>query len=379
MPARKEPKVSTSPIAPKDPIVPAGFEEDDALWLLLSAYSDGEASPGEIERVESLLKCEPAVAREFAFMQLTSHSVREFAELDPPPAMTDAIFAATTRRITVLQRFQVWWCRSIQPQGPTLLRVGGAALASCVLAGALWSRHSDTQVGAPDPIAKGKTIQLPEQPPKHGVVITAAKLRHGTVSVTAPAPPAVPAAMDMGADDLLRSALASLSVSSGGGTQDAVAPRPITGMAATRHKSQFDKGIKPKQDATPVTLVAARGNVEERHMPAVAENGGKSSREDDLGPDVDTQNDTRTEEVARIVTPPANDEPPISVSAVSYRPGSISDKTRNAPPMVQSLYTRTQDAIRRQHELQQYGGYGKDAYNNIQRGEVGLSLVGGRF
>jgi hypothetical protein len=40
---------------------------------------------------------------------------------------------------------------------------------------------------------------------------------------------------------------------------------------------------------------------------------------------------------------------------------------------------RTQEYIKRQHDLQQYGGYGRDAYKNIQRGEVGLSLVGGRF
>ena len=38
-----------------------------------------------------------------------------------------------------------------------------------------------------------------------------------------------------------------------------------------------------------------------------------------------------------------------------------------------------QEAIKRQFEMQQYGGYGKEAYNNIRRGEVGLSLVGGRF
>jgi hypothetical protein len=149
----------------------------------------------------------------------------------------------------------------------------------------------------------------------------------------------------------------------------------------TKQDNRVDGGQKPKIDSQPMVASNTRTgtNVEERHMAIDTDPAVKAPKPVDLGPDVDTASEPIKDEVVAKATPAAYEEPPTTVETVSYKPGSISDKTRNAPPAVQSLYMRTQDAIRRQHEMQQYGGYGKDAYKNIQRGEVGLSLVGGRF
>ena len=117
-------------------------------------------------------------------------------------------------------------------------------------------------------------------------------------------------------------------------------------------------------------------------MAVSAADDERTQTPNDLGPDVETATDVHTDEVAKVMPAANYDVPPTAAPAatpVSYQPGIISDKTRNNPPEVQSLYMRTQAAIRRQHEMQAYGGYGKDTFNNIQRREVGLSLVGGRF
>jgi len=140
-----------------------------------------------------------------------------------------------------------------------------------------------------------------------------------------------------------------------------------------------DNPVGPKTSAMSGTQIALRPNVEERHMASDNDAVASAAKSDELGPDVDTRTEAPKDEVATVTPAVMTDEPPTTVTAVSYKPGGVSDLTRNAAPAVQSLYMRTQEAIKRQRDLQKYGGYGKEAFNNIQRGEVGLSLVGGRF
>src|SRR5579871_1774569 len=85
------------------------IENDDALWELLSVYADGEATSEETERVEALLRSDPAYAREFDFLRLTSVSARSYVEVDPPAALRDAIFAATIRKQTFATRMALAW------------------------------------------------------------------------------------------------------------------------------------------------------------------------------------------------------------------------------------------------------------------------------
>ena len=142
MPAHNETGFSSPDQNPDNNIVPADIVDDDALWMLLNTYADGEATSEEIQRVERLLGMHPAVAREFSFLQLTSHSVREFTDIDPPIAMTDAIFAATTRRKTLAQRFRGWLAGGVAAMGPAPIRWSAGALAAGVLAVVVWSKFA---------------------------------------------------------------------------------------------------------------------------------------------------------------------------------------------------------------------------------------------
>ena len=383
MPARNQRGFPSPDQDPDENIVPAELVDDESLWLLLNTYADGEASIEETLYVESLLRSHPGVAREFAFLEMTADSVREFGEVEPPAELTDAIFAATARRKTLFQRACTWWNQSGSIFGPVPLRLGGAALASGVLAVVLWSQM--THVYAP---------RVDQAPPQ----VTVHQDRPGASADLARREPKAPKAVAFDPNRFIPmepdySNPASLTRAN---THDqmlvlqraidkSIAYSPpvakVEGVKPTdRHRDSSTNIVKPDPLSTSTSNSFARANsVEERHMAADGDTGGKTAKPDELGADFDPATEPHVEEIANAAATVSSDEPPTTVTAVSYRPGSISDKTRNAPPAVQSLYMRTQEAIRRQHEIQQYGGYGKDAYNNIQRGEVGLSLVGGRF
>src|SRR5947199_9298728 len=100
MPTHNQSNFASPDRDPDENIVPSDLVDDDALWMLLNTYADGEATTEEVLFVESLLRTQPQVAREFSFLQLTADSVREFGEIEPPAALTGAIFAATARRKT---------------------------------------------------------------------------------------------------------------------------------------------------------------------------------------------------------------------------------------------------------------------------------------
>lgn len=383
MPTHNQSRFPSPDPDPDENIVPSELADDDALWMLLNTYADGEATSEEVLRVERLLGSNPGVAREFAFLKLTADSVREFGEVDPPAALTGAIFAATTRRKTLFQRVRAWWAEAGAAFGPAPLRIGGAALASGILAVVLWSKYNAVQpprhdVSSPvivrNPSSRGAENHLAAaQPPSHAPVV------HVPQNFV-PFGPRVEDVTPLASADVrgpigpLHDAFMKSSVP----PPQIVKSPPSTGGGIHRDSP----ARAPKTDAQPSNSFVARPpNVEERHMAADIDTGRNVTKPDDLGPDVDTAVDTHTgdQEVAKATPPASYDEPPTTVAAVTYRPGSISDQIRSAPPPVQTLYMKTQEAIRRQHDLQQYGGYGKDTYNNIQRREVGLSLVGGRF
>ncbi len=358
---------------PDNNIVPLRLEDDDALWQLLNTYADGEATNEEVVQVEALLRSHSGVAREFAFLQLTSHSVREFTEVDPPAAMTNMIFAATSQRTTLYQRVRTWCSSGGGSFGLASFRLGGAALASGVLAVVLWSRYNSRPVvfnGPASTVAAqtpSKVARLSRTHPFSSKVAANESIHTRRLTVAhSEAPSIVPVSADTVAAIALARSGSRVNLP-GAGIVRTIAASPI---------SPSDRSLRSTHEQP---VQATYAVVEERHMASDTSAGAKAAKQDDLGPDVEARADVPSAEVAAATPVAKSDEPPTTVATVSYKPGSISEKTRNAPPAVQSLYMRTQEAIRRQHELQQYGGYSREAYNNVQRGEVGLSLVGGRF
>jgi hypothetical protein len=123
---------------------PSESVEDEALWDLLSAYMDGEATPEEAAQAEALLQEDPAVARDFEFLRMTSVSARSWVEVEPPAALREAIFAATSHRRTLAQRVVVGWSelRYTLASGVGRYALPAGALAAAGLAALLlWPRH----------------------------------------------------------------------------------------------------------------------------------------------------------------------------------------------------------------------------------------------
>lgn len=381
MPARNEPGFTSPGPDPDNHILPADLVNDDALWALLNAYADGEATAEEIVRIEGLLHTQPEVAREFAFLKLTADSVRTFGEVEPPSAMTDAIFAATTRRTGLLKRVSLWWSNASGAFGPAPLRIGAAALASGVLAVVLWSRYNS---GEPTMRVPGRQMagvdMVRPGAGGHQVAVDAHPSVRKPEKSTVPVPHGGPVHVDPPQIAHTDFKFPAGPLSGAALRPDSPLARPARGPLTARMDSRPDKPTRLKSDSGSGAALVARGaNVEERHMASDSGADSTGVKPDDLGPDVDSNSEMPIDSSTATTVAANYDEPPTTVSEVSYKPGSISAKTQNAPPAVQSLYMRTQEAIKRQHDLQQYGGYGRDAYNNIQRGEVGLSLVGGRF
>jgi len=356
--------------------------DDDALWMLLNSYADGEATPEEILQVETILRTHPEVSRDFAFLQLTSESVREFTEIEPPVSLSGAIFAATTHRITWKQRAAAWLTQFGRTLAPAPLRFGlvGGALAAGVLAFVLWPRHNVHPVSQPVTAQNTSPAIIQSHPPI--VKITPRNVRPVTTPANTPIPVIpreAPGAFDL--QKAMESAtIAHVDIPVVNKVPDRIS-KPVTTEVKTITVAKHDSP-KIKSDApTGIVFSPSKINQEERHMALNSGDAGNTTAQS-LGPDVhaSTADDTHIETASmtdNMTVPPSHDDaPPVRVSTVSYKPGSISEAVRSAPP---SLAMRANEAIRREQELQKYAGYGKDAVNNIQRGEVGFSLVGGKF
>src|SRR5262249_5047258 len=117
---------------------------DAALWELLSVYADGEATPEAAARVESLLRSDPAYAREFAFLRLSADAVRNSPEVEPPAFLTDAILNATSHRPTLSRRLAAAWGDLRRAVTPGIVRYAlpvGAVTAAAIVAVVFWPRQ----------------------------------------------------------------------------------------------------------------------------------------------------------------------------------------------------------------------------------------------
>jgi hypothetical protein len=144
-------------------------QEDDALWDMLSAYVDGEATPEEAAHVEAMLRTDPAYARQREFLQMTAESARSYVEIEPPESLRAAIFAATTHRPTLARRLAAGWSDLRRALAPGALRYGlpaGALAAAAVLVVAFWPHHSAVSIVKPLPTETLAQNQ-PASPPPH--------------------------------------------------------------------------------------------------------------------------------------------------------------------------------------------------------------------
>lgn len=138
--------------------------EEDALWEMLSAYSDGEATAEEAAQVEALLRSDPSYARDFAFLKQTSESARAYVEVEPPASLRESLFAATTQRPTFAGRVAAGWDslrRALAPNWGTYgLAVGGMA-AAAVLGLLFWPRQHSGNV-QPPLVVKPEVVAPPQ-------------------------------------------------------------------------------------------------------------------------------------------------------------------------------------------------------------------------
>ena len=125
--------------------------EDDSLWELLSVYADGEATPAEAAQIESLLRSDSALKREFDFMRLASSFVAAEPEIAPPAELRDRIFAATVARPTLRRQLARAWADFAASLTPRYALAGG--LAGIALLTFALRPHNNNQADAPQ-IAK---------------------------------------------------------------------------------------------------------------------------------------------------------------------------------------------------------------------------------
>lgn len=144
------------------PLEEGGVDED--VWNLLSLYLDGEATGEEAAEVEALLRANPAAAREFSFLKQTGESARTYVELEPPAALRDAIFAATSHRPTLAGRLAAGWTALLLAMNSRTGRyalAGGGLMAAGLATFVMWSRPTGPTNFAVRPRANQQFAVIP--------------------------------------------------------------------------------------------------------------------------------------------------------------------------------------------------------------------------
>lgn len=121
-----------------DAVAPSlSYELDDAEWMLLNVYADGEATPEEAAQAEALLRSDARIARAYTLITTASQVAQSQPEVEPPAALRASIQAATTGRKTLSQRIRVALDRlqaAFAPAPSRLVLAGGACAGILLLA-----------------------------------------------------------------------------------------------------------------------------------------------------------------------------------------------------------------------------------------------------
>jgi hypothetical protein len=223
----------------------AELAEEETDWLLLNAYADGEATPEEMEIVEAKLRADPAYAQAFSLLRMTAVTLRNVPEVEPPPALQNAILAATTQRATLLRRLTTEWqtfCRSFSAPA---VRYGlpATALGVTLAAVILWPRQS-----------------VPTSP----TLASNAETPPAVAQVEAPKPaPIVPAAPD-GLSDSVKDAVRQAGL--------AVAKTAVKVGLPVAPETRQELAQKPKPTDGRKTTASFRPTLAARNTPAPSPN-----------------------------------------------------------------------------------------------------------
>ena len=120
--------------------------DDEQLWDLLSLYVDGEADPAQAAIVEQMLSSDPAYRRDFDFLMASSHTMHMVDEVEPPVSLREAVYAATTRRPTLVGRLQAAWSRATTPAFGRYATVAGAFAAAALAVAVIWPHNNGSHV-----------------------------------------------------------------------------------------------------------------------------------------------------------------------------------------------------------------------------------------
>ncbi|HLK60678.1 MAG TPA: hypothetical protein VKU00_29210 [Chthonomonadaceae bacterium] len=347
---------------------------DDAIWDLLSVYADGEATPEQAAIVEALIASDPLYAQDLQFMRRTSESVQMLTELEPPVALREAIFAATTRRQPVAARLLAFWGdlrQTFAPRARLTLSLGG--LAAAALVGILFFRHTpgaqspnDGPLKLPNRIKiMGNLAQVPNTPEVNPPTETPPPVDPGLTKILA-FPPKVEIPPDLG-------------------HEPSTAP-PATLAAAKPGPNPVE--IHPKQPpktTNPPKLIFPSDN--NPSGPSLASNNVNPGRESEIRhmemhPNL---SDPVPSEALATTTPgdsdktgtggntsgPGGDGPPPPPQPT--RP-EVKIRVATLPPEAYQFLTNAQMKQKRDAFTL---GYNRDTVKSIQRGELTVSLIKG--
>lgn len=359
-------------------------DADDAIWTLLSVYADGEATPEEAAEVEALLKSDPALARELSFLQMSAETVHSLAEVEPPACLTDSILNATTRRKTMAQRLRAWrssLAAAFAPGNTLRYTFTGGAVAAGLLAVLFFSRHEGRNVkpvgGVPSspPVAATDTIK-PISPAK-------TDKSHETVAVNTPiktAPAETHAASaEIKAEKRDRGTQLASSVEK---PKPTLIKSPLISPVLPKHNdsrlayNNHDNGTNG--GPAPISVAKLTGDSEGKNRHMVMTDTSKPSSQEDLGAPLRPNTDDED-------TPPKNPVQPAVLVKNDPDTGSASADSQPKVtygalkiPARPPLYVRANADIKKEAEAQR-GGYTAETLKGIERHEVTVSLIGGKF
>ena len=334
--------------------------DDDAIWDLLSLYADEEATPEQADQVEALLNSDSRLAQDLQFLRMTGAAAQTFAEVEPPAALRDTIFAATTRRQTMASRLLAYWDnlrQSFAPRSRYALALGGMAAAAllAVAVGPQLMSPKVSTVNIPTKEIVATVPTVPQQPKSS----TAEEIFMGPPIRRTPVEIAKTTSVTVPSVSAAKTTLAKFDVHPYGPVKPS-APRSSTGGSGVKPPVQNNVPT-PTEETVAMPSIRPKMDQENRHMP------GPNRM---LPPGPITPDETLT---ANLKDPPPAPNPDPNV--VKHEPTpEIKVTSAKLPPETYQFLTNAQ---MKQQQKATTLGYDRDTVKSIQRKELTVSLIHG--
>ena len=339
--------------------LPANFmqmdaPEDDSLWELLSVYADGEATPAESAQIESLLRSDSALKREFDFMRLASSFVAAEAEIAPPAELRDRIFAATVARPTLRRRVKTAWANFTSSLTPRYAMAGGLAGAA-LLTFALWPHTTNTNVNAP------QIAQVTQPAPKQ-IAADAPPVTQAQPAIESANPAAVKLALSNASLTTAKKTPAKPTVITSAVKKSIMTVAPKTTPAVNHVKSAAPKHPATAPSPQPLAPVKPDTSTEVAYSPRPnMDRVNQRPASAVAAPDTNTQTDDQTAETA--LSPK-----PVTVALTDAAPkpqhweGHLKMPTDNARQMTPSFMRQQRQAFN--------SGYNDQIIRSIRQNQI---------